>query len=315
MDGPWQMGHRTAEDYGKFALEGAKLMRWTDPSIKLVAAGSSNYAADWIGWNRTVLDYLKHHADYLSLHIYVGNRENNYEEFVASSLELDQRTRIAEGVIRAAMSDVPNRRIFIAWDEWNVWYRARGSNERGRRILEEHYNLEDALVIATFLNTFLNNAQIVKIANMAQLVNVIAPIFTNEKGLYLQTIYYPLQLFATNSFGNALELFVDSPTYATRHSPKTPYLDVSAAWDRGTLVLNAVNRSRTDTLPVTFELEDKKFAGDFEVAEVNGPDIKAENNFNSAAVKTTRKSTQASGNRLRYQLPPHSYTMLKGRLA
>lgn len=247
--------------------------------------------------------------------MYVGNPQNNFEEFLASSLELDQRTKIAEGIIRGAMSDVSNRQMYIAWDEWNVWYRARGSNERGRRILEEHYNLEDALVVATFLNTFVNNANIVKIANMAQLVNVIAPIFTSENGLYLQTIYYPLQLFATNSFGNALELFVDAPTYSTKHSPKTPYLDVSAAYDRGTLVLNAVNRSRTDNLPVTFELEDKQFSGEFEVAEVNGPDIKSENNFNSSLVKTTRKTVQASGSRLRYQLPPHSYTMLKGKLA
>jgi alpha-N-arabinofuranosidase len=208
-----------------------------------------------------------------------------------------------------------DKKIYIAWDEWNVWYRARGDQQRGRQILEEHYNLEDALVVATFLNSFVNNAQIVKIANMAQLVNVIAPIFTSPTGLYLQTIYYPLQLFAMNSFGTALELFVDSPTYATKFSPKTPYLDVSAAYDRGTLVLNAVNRSRTETLPVTFELEDKKFAGDFEVTDVNGPDIKSENNFESALVKTTRKSTPASGTRLRYELPPHSYTMLKGKLA
>lgn len=166
MDGPWQMGHRTADDYGKFALEGAKLMKWTDPNLKLVAAGSSNYKADWIGWNRTVLDHLKHHADYLSLHLYVGNPENNYEEFLASSLELEARTKVAEGIIRAAMSDTENRQMYIAWDEWNVWYRARGDRQRGRHILEEHYNLEDALVIATFLNTFLNNAHIIKIANL-----------------------------------------------------------------------------------------------------------------------------------------------------
>jgi len=222
MDGPWQMGHRTAEDYGKFALGGAKLMKWTDPNLKLVAAGSSNYAADWISWNRTVLDYLKDHADYLSLHLYVGNADNNYSEFLASSLELSQRTKVAEGIINAAMSNTAGRQMYIAWDEWNVWYRARGDRERGRRILEEHYNLEDALVIATFLNTFINNAHIVKIANLAQLVNVIAPIFTSETGLFLQTIYYPLQLFASNSFGTALELFVDAPTYSSKRSPKTP---------------------------------------------------------------------------------------------
>ncbi|MBV8866324.1 MAG: hypothetical protein JO210_13105 [Acidobacteriaceae bacterium] len=316
MDGPWQMGHRTAEDYGKFALEGAKLMKWTDPTLKLVAAGSANYGpgADWINWNRVVLQYLKDHADFLSLHLYVGNPENNFEEFMASSLELQNRTRIAEGIIRAAMSDTENRQIYIAWDEWNVWYRARGDKERGRRILEEHYNLEDALVIATFLNGFVNNAQIVKIANMAQLVNVIAPIFTSPNGMFLQTIYYPLQLFAANSFGNALELFVDGPTYASKHSPATPLLDISAAYNRGTLVLNVVNRSRYEVLPATFELEGGQFSAEFEVAEVNGPDIKSENTFGTTLVKTTHKSTQASGTRLRYQFPAHSYTMLKGKL-
>src|SRR3954466_10740158 len=103
MDGPWQMGHRSADDYGKFALEAAKLMRWTDPSIKLVAAGSSNFgqSIDWIGWNRTVLDHLKNHVDYLAVHLYVGNREDNYYEFVATSRDLDNRTKTTEGVINA----------------------------------------------------------------------------------------------------------------------------------------------------------------------------------------------------------------------
>ena len=315
MDGPWQMGHRTAEDYGKFALEAAKLMKWTDPSVKLVAAGSSNYRADWTGWNRTVLSYLKDHADYLSLHMYVGNTENDFGEFLASSIELTQRTKIAEGIIREALAETPKRNIYIAWDEWNVWYRERGEGkEKGRRILEEQYNLEDALVVATFLNTFLNNAHIVKIANLAQLVNVIAPIFTNEKGMFLQTIYYPIQLFANNSSGNALELFVESPTYTSKRLGEIPYVDISAALDNGTLVLNVVNRHQTDKLPVTFELEDKAFGGSFEVAEVNGPDIKAQNTFGSSPVKVASSEVQASGNRLRHEFAAHSYTMLKGKV-
>ena len=236
MDGPWQMGHRSAEDYGKFALEAAKLMKWTDPSIKLVAAGSSNYGpnADWTGWNRTVLEHLKHHVDYLSLHLYVGNRENNFGEFMASSVELDSRIKTAEGIIDAALSGEPaSRRIYIAWDEWNVWYRARGGDkERGRRILEERYNLEDALVVATFLNSFLNHSNIVKIANMAQLVNVIAPMFTSDRGMFLQTIYYPLQLVANNCRGKSLELFRDGPRYTTKRFGDVPYLDCSASYDK-----------------------------------------------------------------------------------
>ncbi len=317
MDGPWQMGHRSAEDYGKFALEAAKLMKWTDPSVKLIAAGSSNFGpgSDWTSWNRTVLEYLKRHTDYLSLHTYVGNPENDFGDFMASSFELDRRTKTAAGIIDAALSGEPgNHKIYIAWDEWNVWYRARGPQQRGRRILEEHYNLEDALVVATFLNSFLNHSDVVKIANMAQLVNVIAPIFTNEKGLFLQTIYYPLQLFAMNSKGKSLELFVDSPKYKSRRFDDIPYLDTSAAYDNGTLILNVVNRHPNQAIDAEFETQDKQFAASVQVAEVNGPDIKAENDFDKTLVKTVNRTATAEGKKLRYRFPAHSYTMLKAKL-
>jgi alpha-N-arabinofuranosidase len=318
MDGPWQMGHRSADDYGKYALEAAKLMKWTDPKIKLIAAGSSHFATgiDWIGWNRAVLEHLKRHIDYLAIHLYVGNRENNFGEFLASSVDLGERIRTTEGVINAAMSGEPrNRRIYIAWDEWNVWYRARGPQQRGRHILEERYNLEDALVVATFLNTFINNAHIVKIANMAQLVNVIAPIFTNQESMFLQTIYYPLQLFANNSKGNALQLHVDSPRYETNRFGAVPYLDTSAAYDNGSLVLNVVNRHRDQPVDIEFEAQDKQFSGGVEVTEVNGPDLKAENDFGTTKVQATKKSATAQGKMLRYKCAPHSYTMIKTRLA
>src|SRR5947207_2095717 len=305
------MGHRSAADYGAFALEAAQLMKLTDPSIKLIAAGSSNFRAgsDWVGWNRTVLEFMRRHADYLSIHLYVGNPENEYEDFVASSMELDQRTKTAEGVINAAMWGDPDRKIYLAWDEYNVWYRARGPSQRGRRILEERYNLEDALVIASFLSSFVNHAHIVKMANMAQLVNVIAPIFTNEKAMFLQTIYYPLQIFAANTRGKALQLFVDSPKYKSKRFDDVPYLDLSASYDNGTLVLNVVNRHRTQPVEAAFELEDKKFAGPVECAEVNGPDIKSENDFDKTLVKSTPWSATAAVTQLRYSFPPHSYTM------
>jgi alpha-L-arabinofuranosidase len=318
MDGPWQMGHRSAEDYGKFALEAAKLMKWTDPTIKLIAAGSSNYGTDidWTGWNRTVLDYLKDHVDYLSLHRYVGNPQNDFADFMSSSMDLDERIKITEGVIEAAVSRQTNRRpIYIAWDEWNVWYRARGPQQRGRRILEERYNLEDALVVATFLNAFVNHANILKIANMAQLVNVIAPIFTSDQGMFLQTIYYPLQLFAANTRGKAIELFVDSPRYKTPRFDGVPYLDVSAGFDNSSIVLNVVNRHRDQSIEAELEMQDKQFSGSVAVSEVNGPDIKAENDFDKTTVKAVERSIPADGRKLRYSFPPHSFTMLKARVS
>lgn len=318
MDGPWQMGHRTADDYGKFALEAAKLMKLTDPSIQLIAAGSSNYnnGVDWIGWNRTVLEYLKPQIDYLSLHMYVGNAANDFGDFLASSLSLDDRIRTTEGVINAALSDLtPRRKIYIAWDEWNVWYRARGASQRGRNILEERYNLEDALVVATFLNSFVNHAHIIKMANMAQLVNVIAPIFTNERGMFLQTIYYPLQLFATHAKGTALDLFVDSPRYPNRRFDQVPYLSASAAWQDGTVVLNVVNRHPSESIPVEIELEDKQFAGPLDIYEVNGPDIKSQNDFNVTNVRSAMRNAKAESRRFTAALPAHSYSLLKAKLA
>jgi alpha-N-arabinofuranosidase len=318
MDGPWQMGHRTAEDYGKFALEAAKLMKWTDPNVNLIAAGSSNFGpnADWVGWNREVLAYLKDHIEYLSLHTYVGNAANDYSDFVAVANQLDDRIRTAAGIIRAAQGGGRGKKpIYIAFDEWNVWYRARGNGQRGRKILEEHYNLEDALVVATMLNTFVNNADTVKMANMAQIVNVIAPIFTNEKGMFLQTIYHPLQLFAKNTRGTALETFVECPAYESRSFGTTNYLDVSTALNNGVVTMNVVNRHLDRDVEAEIEVQAGAFKGPFEVALVTGPDIKATNDFGKTTVQTARSNTTASGNRLRHRFPPHSYTMLKGALA
>jgi alpha-N-arabinofuranosidase len=318
MDGPWQMGHRTAEDYGKFALEAAKLMRLTDPDIKLIAAGASNFrpGSDWIGWNKTVLDWLKDYADYISLHLYVGNRDNDFGDFVASSLEMDQRIETLAGAIDTAMAGRKDgRKMYIALDEWNVWYRARGNKERGRKILEEHYNLEDALVIATFLNSLVNHADTVKIANLAQLVNVIAPIFTNDKGLYLQTIYYPLQLFANNVRGNSLKLEVQAPAYKSKRFDNIPYIDASGSADGNRLVVNVVNRHKDQPMSVALALEDKSFAGPVTVSEVNGPDIKAENDFGKTLVKTRTGTVAASGNAMTLTFPPHSYTQLKATVA
>jgi alpha-N-arabinofuranosidase len=317
MDGPWQMGHRTAEDYGKYALEAAKLMRLTDPSIKLIAAGASNFrpGADWIGWNKTVIDWLKDYADYISMHLYVGNPDNNYPEFLASSLDMDQRIEtLAADIAKAMAGRTDGRKMHIAFDEYNVWYRARGNSQRGRQILEEHYNLEDALVIATMLNSLVNHADVVKIANMAQLVNVIAPIFTNDKGLFLQTIYYPLQLFAGNVKGNSLALAVDAPTYKSSKFDSVPYVDASASVNGDTLVLNVVNRHRDQPMTVALDLEDKRFTGAVSVAEVNGPDIKSENDFGKTLVQTTIRSIAASGNTFNHDLPPHSFTQVRATL-
>lgn len=333
MDGFWQMGHLNAEDYCKKAREAAKLMRLTSPDIKLIAAGSSNYrpGADPDYWNSTILHELRDVVDYIALHIYVGNPENNYYNFLATPRVLEQRTKVVKGMIDREMVHAQRGQrnpIYIAWDEYNVWYRARTDEfKRGTRALEEHYNLEDALVISGFLNAFVRNADIVKMANMAQLVNVIAPIFTNETSLFRQTIYFPLQLFAQHVRGTSLDVLVDCDTYDTERfflglgetttvQKNVPYLDVSAAYDDGQVTLCVLNRNRDDALTANIICQEGRFTGRFEVYEVNGPDIKAMNDFGSEPVKTTQKpAVRASGQSLTYSFSPHSFTLMKGTIA
>jgi alpha-N-arabinofuranosidase len=145
IDGPWQLGHKSAEDYAKFAVEAAKAMRLVDPSIQLIASGSSNYGADWQGWNRTVITALRGQADYISLHTYINNRDNDFEKFMGASQTLDRHIETTADAIKAAArvaAQPPSRPMYIAYDEWNVWYRAQNAEH-----LEEVYNFEDALAM------------------------------------------------------------------------------------------------------------------------------------------------------------------------
>ncbi|MFB3827543.1 MAG: alpha-N-arabinofuranosidase [Bryobacteraceae bacterium] len=324
IDGPWQLGHKNAEDYGKFALEAAKAMRRADPSIKLIASGSSNFGrgANWIEWNRAVLERLKNDIDYISLHTYIGNRENDFENFLAASEDIDHRIEVVQGLIRAAQSGQPNPRpIHIAYDEWNVWYRARGGGEyeTGRTRLEEIYNFEDALAMGMFFNSFFRHAGVVKMANLAQLVNVIAPIFTSKEGLFLQTIYFPIAEYARQKGSRALDVWVSGPQYQPRGRSPLGYLDVSATHDpkTGTVCLNVLNRSLRNDIEASIENQSGALAALGEVWELNHPDLKAVHGFGEdrkvrPAVRPL--SVALSGNRFSYTFPRHSLTVLKLRV-
>lgn len=250
IDGPWQMGHKNAEDYGKFALEAAKLMKWSDDKIKLIASGSSNYGADWMQWNRTVLTYLRNHVDYISVHHYVNNGDSSHKKFMTATLFTEKIIKITEGLINEVRSQYRvDHPIYIAFDEYNVWYRAWTE-----QLLEEHYNLQDALVIAEFLNCFIRNAHIVKMANLAQLVNVIAPMMVTKDKLFLQTTFYPLMLFASNAQGKSISTFQKGDTYDVGEQKNIPYLDVSTCYNeaKGQLVINVVNRSEDKAVSTSF---------------------------------------------------------------
>ncbi len=320
IDGPWQLGHKNADSYATFALEAAKAMRRADESIKLIASGSSNFGpnADWIGWNRTVLERLKTEIDYISLHTYLGNRDNNFEKFLAAGADIDDRIEVVEGLIRASQIGRRNTRpISIAFDEWNVWYRTLGGSEYdiGRTGLEEKYNFEDALAMGMFLNSFIRHAHIVRMANLAQLVNVIAPIFTNKDGLFLQTIYWPLVEYGKQRNNTALDVLVSSPTY--KYSERdVKYLDVSATWQSASksTFINVLNRSAKDDITAKIEHTGGPTNAAVSVWELQNSDLKATHTFGDdkkvlPAMRTHK--ADIAGGAFRYTFPKHSLTILK----
>jgi len=323
IDGPWQLGHKNADAYATFALEAAKAMRRADESIQLIASGSSNFGpqADWIGWNRTVLERLKNEIDYISLHTYIGNRENKFESFLSAGADIDERIDVVEGLIKAVRVGQPKPRpIAIAFDEWNVWYRTlvQGEFEIGRTGLEEKYNFEDALAMGMFLNSFLRRAHIVKMANLAQLVNVIAPIFTNKQGMFLQTIYWPLLEYGKQRNNTSLDVLTTSPTYSNgRQTLK--YLDVSATTNAqsNTLFLNVLNRSENSDITARIENTGGTVGSELGVWQLKNADLKATHTFGDdkkVLPATTTEKTNATGGAFRYTFPKHSLTILSLKL-
>ena len=320
IDGPWQLGHKSAEDYSKFALEAAKAMRRADSSIKLIASGSSNFrGADWVTWNRTVLENLKSEIDYISLHTYIGNADNNFEKFLAASRDLDDRIEVVGGMIQAVNATTPRQRpIYIAFDEWNVWYRARGGSEfdTAKTHLEEVYNYEDALAMGMFLNSFFRHANLVKMANLAQIVNVIAPMMTSKTGLFLQTIYFPIAEYAKQKGNQSLDVLVNSPEYKPDGGRSLKYLDISSTYDAGShqVFLNVLNRSEKNDIPAQIISTSGTVSPAVGVWELNHADLKTTHTFGDdhkvrPSEKTASVALQSNG--FNYTFPKHSLTVLK----
>jgi alpha-L-arabinofuranosidase len=313
MDGPWQMGHKNAEDYSKFALEAAKVMKWSDGDIKLVASGSSNYNDKWVDWNRTVLTTLRDYVDYISLHHYSGNYEKDHYKFMAITTRVENIIRITEGLINEIRTRYRMQKpIYIAFDEYNVWYRAHGEQK-----LEEHYNMQDVLVVAMYLNTFIRHANSVKMANMAQLVNVIAPMMVTDNKLWMQTIFYPLQLFSQNCHGRSLETFVQCDKYDAGDYKQVPYLDVSNVYNdsTGELIINVVNRHQDQAIETTISNQFGKLGTKAAIYEVNSKSLSDENSVTEQKVKTVERTLNVSGDSFAYSFPAHSFTQLKIKLS
>ncbi|MCY3834777.1 MAG: alpha-N-arabinofuranosidase [Chloroflexi bacterium] len=322
MDGPWQIGHLDAVDYAKKASEAAKLMRLQDDSLELVLCGSSSsLMPTYPEWDRIGLEMCWELVQYHSMHYYANNRADDSPSFLALSAAFEDYVDTVAAVLRYVKAKTRSKHdVYLSWDEWNVWYKARESTDlRGGwqeapHLIEEVYNLEDALVVAQWLNVFLRRADVLKIACIAQIVNVIAPILTTSDNLLKQTIYYPLLVFSQMASGNSLDLLVDSPRYETEQFGDMPLLDVSAAHDEaaGANAIFIVNRSLTERMPIEIRWQDvtpKRFTSARQLA---GDDPKAFNSWEDPNQLTTQAiyAPKIIDGAAQLSLPPLSFTAL-----
>ncbi len=268
MDGFWQIGHKPADEYGKLARETAKVMRIVDPTIEIVVSGSSlREMPSFPEWDATVLDITYEQADYISLHTYFTNFDDNLKNYLALSMGMESYIKSVVALcdyIKEKHNSL--KTMYLSFDEYNVWYHSRpdmvtpmGGWQVAPHLIEDVYNHEDAVLMGLALITLLRNADRVKVACLAQLVNVIAPIMTTAGGLaWKQTIFYPYLHASLYGRGTALRASIQSPTYETQSFPviKVPILDAMGTVndDTGELTIFAVNRDPDSPLDFTSEL-------------------------------------------------------------
>ncbi len=316
VDGPWQIGYKTSQEYTRAFTEFGKVMKRVDPDIKLIASAVSLWSGDVVERGQMLMEQAGGLIDYMALHWYVGNPENDFTAYMVLSELFEERLSAYEGLIRVGRMDRGIKHpIYIAVDEWNVWYRTHsrygGIPEQNK--LEEIYNLEDALVVAMHFNAFIRHAYSVRMANIAQIVNVIAPIFTHRDGLVLQTIFYPFELYRRTCGQIALDVWWQGETFVGGEYTGVRTLDVSATLDEAQkqLGIYVINRSRTEVMETTISLATGHFTGSVQASVVNGPDIKAENTFDTPnQVGTSEDTLTAKGQSLTYTFEPHSVTAL-----
>jgi len=284
MDGPWQLGHVPADQYAIRAQQAAHMMKSVDPSIELVVCGSCGIGmSTYMEWDRTVLEYIGKLADYISLHRYVGNQNNDTADFLAVTNSIDQQIEEMDAACRFVQAKTRSPlRPYLCFDEWNVWYKNMEMNGEGKfapHLIEEIYNLEDALVAAGFLNSFIRHADVVKIANIAQIVNIIAPLQTRGDDLLVQTIFYPFEMYSSRREGISLQVVVNGPDYFAPSYGSTSVIDGSAILNGDKLHVFATNRSLTEAAPVEVRLTDGQLTSLESGELLAGPSADAANTF------------------------------------
>ena len=319
MDGPWQIGHLDAVAYGNKALEATKMMKLQDPSIKTILCGSSHdQMPTYPDWDRTVLEMAWDHTDYLSMHYYAGNPDDDTASYLARAVHLERFVDTLEGTLRYVKAKLRSKHdIYLSWDEWQVWYKGdpmHGKWSEAPHLAEEIYNLEDALVVAQWLNVFLRKSHILKIACVAQIVNTISWLHTRSDGLLKHPSYYVFKLVSNLARGEALDLSVKAPNVETKQHGTVPALDVSANYDpeteEGAVFL--VNRSLTNAVTTDLVWQDGQALQIEKAWQLAGSDPKQVNSWDDPeqVVAKAVSAPVAEAGRATIELPPLSFTVL-----
>lgn len=327
MDGPWQLGHRSADDYGKLATRTARAMRQLDPTIELVACGSSSAHMPTFGeWERVVLTHTYDEIDYISCHAYYEETDGDLGSFLASAVDMDgfieSVVATADHVKAVRGSD---KRIDISFDEWNVWYidRFHGVDKIegidnwpvAPRLLEDVYSVADAVVFGSLLISLLKHADRVTSASLAQLVNVIAPIMTEPGGpAWRQTTFFPFSITSRLAQGSALRIQLESPTYRTEVYGEVPLVDAVATHDArtGRTALFLVNRCQDSPVSVTADIRSLGEVALLESHTLADEDVYAKNTLRERERVASRPndSVRLGDGALTVTLPPVSWTAL-----
>ena len=323
MDGPWQICAKTAQEYGRIACETGKLMKTIDPEIELVACGSSSLTIPTFGeWERVVLENCYDYVDYISLHSYYNNTADDTSEFLAGSLDFDTFIKSVAAIADSVKAKKhSNKTINLSVDEWNVWYHSNDADaalepwQIAPPQLEDIYNFQDALLVGCLLMTLLRNADRVKMACIAQLVNVIAPIMTENGGAaWAQTIFYPYLHASRYGRGLSLEVKTSCDCYTSTSGRSVPCLETAAVWNEESkeLTIFAVNKC-DQPMQLTTSLNGFGSLSVIEHLTMAGYDLKAENNAehpNNVGPHSDGKTT-VDGNEAVSELAPYSWNVIR----
>ena len=326
MDGPWQAGHKTAEEYARIATEAARLMRQEDPELELVACGSSNSSMEtFAAWENTVLTESYDQVDMISAHAYYSEKDGDQASFLASADDMDHFIDSVVATadhVRAKLKR--DKRIMVSFDEWNVWYQHRAESRPPSGddwpvapvLLEDIYSAMDAVVFGNLLISLLRHSDRVASASLAQLVNVIAPIMTEPGGrAWRQTTFHPFSLTSRHAKGEVLQVNIEAPSFENQRFGSSTSADAVATWDEasGDLTVFVVNRDASGALDLGVDLSS---FGDLELVEavtLHHEDPYAANSADApdTVVPQPNSSITLEGGALAGELPAISWTMVR----